>query len=117
MSQFSVTNDIIMDNIVVDEKGHNVVNGSFAHKPDSLLFYFVKLPQHHPDLHYANSYFQVRLFKEYKMRTGKFWLIIPIFAEHITIYFKKCSENLNIMAFVQNFCCSCRVYCFRGPAL
>ena len=46
MSQFNATNDIIMDNIVVDEKGHNVVNGSFAHKPDGLLFYYVKLPQH-----------------------------------------------------------------------
>ena len=63
LSQFSVTNDI-MDNTVVCEKGHNVVNDRFAHKPDGLLFYYVKVPQHHSDLHYANSYFKVRLFEE-----------------------------------------------------
>ena len=34
-SQFSVTNDI-MNNIVDDKKGHNIVN-IFAHKPDGLL--------------------------------------------------------------------------------
>ena len=32
MSQFS-----IMNNIVNDKKGHNIVNDSFAHKPDGLL--------------------------------------------------------------------------------
>ena len=32
MSQFSVKN-----NIVNDKKGQNIVNGSFAHKPDGLL--------------------------------------------------------------------------------
>ena len=30
-SQFSVMNDIVNDN-----KGHNIVNDSFAHKPDGL---------------------------------------------------------------------------------
>ena len=31
-SQFSVMNDIVND-----QKGHNIVNDSFAHKPDNLL--------------------------------------------------------------------------------
>ena len=26
-----------MNNIVTDRKGHNIVNDSFAHKPDGLL--------------------------------------------------------------------------------
>ena len=35
-SQFSVMNDT-MNHIVNDKKGHNIVNDSFAHKPDGLL--------------------------------------------------------------------------------
>ena len=27
----------IMNNIINDKKGHNIVNNSFAHKPDGLL--------------------------------------------------------------------------------
>ena len=35
-SQFSIKNDIVNDN-----KGHNIVNDSFAHKPDGLLIVVV----------------------------------------------------------------------------
>ena len=35
-SQFSIKNDI-MNDIVNDKKGQNIVNDSFAHKPDGLL--------------------------------------------------------------------------------
>ena len=35
-SQFSVMNDII-NHPVNDKKGHNIVNDSFANKPDGLL--------------------------------------------------------------------------------
>ena len=35
-SEFSVMNDIVND-----KKGHNIVNDSFVHKPDGLLFNYV----------------------------------------------------------------------------
>ena len=38
MSQFSIMNDITKD-IASDKKGHNILNDSFAHKPDSLLVF------------------------------------------------------------------------------
>ena len=39
-SQFSIKNDIVND-IVNDNKGYNIVNDSFAHKPESLLIVVV----------------------------------------------------------------------------
>ena len=30
----------IMNDIVSDKKGHNIVNDSFAHKPDSIIMIF-----------------------------------------------------------------------------
>ena len=35
-SQINIMNDIMSD-IVNDRKGHNIVNDSFAHKPEGLL--------------------------------------------------------------------------------
>ena len=37
-SQFSFMNNI-MNDIVNDKKGHNIVNGSYAHEPVSLLVF------------------------------------------------------------------------------
>ena len=39
-SQFRIKNGIVND-IVNDNKGHNIVNDSFAHKPDRLLIVVV----------------------------------------------------------------------------
>ena len=33
----------IMNDIVNDKKSHNIVNDSFAHKPDSLLVHYITL--------------------------------------------------------------------------
>ena len=44
-SQFSNMDDITKD-IVSDKKGHNIVNDSFAHKPDGLLVFTDMIKKH-----------------------------------------------------------------------
>ena len=57
MSQFCIMNDI-MNNIVNDKKGHNIVNdkifSSFAHKPDGLLV-FEGITNNHTKMYLGNQ--------------------------------------------------------------
>ena len=53
-SQFSNMDDITKDN-VSDKKGHNIVNDSFAHKPDGLLV-FIDMIKKHLKMHELAKY-------------------------------------------------------------